>query len=313
MFRLKDKVKVLYDNLYNKIGFVQNDVKTYNSDNLKNPKVILGRMLSGLNKDKKITSLHEVEFQVFSQWGDDGIIQYLINNIDLPNKTFVEFGVENYRESNTRFLIINDNWTGLVIDGSTDNIDYIKRDGISWSNELYAKDSFITKENINELLSNLPFGQELGILSVDIDGNDYWIWKEISVVNPVIVIAEYNSVFGIDNAWSLPYKADFVRPSDNKNPLHIFYGSSLLSLCDLAKEKGYSFIGCNSYGNNAYFIRNDKLGDFKEIAPKDGFIVSKFRECINPDGSRLSAQDRRKSFSGREIYNTRTKSLEIIP
>src|SRR5687767_11515119 len=174
-------------------------------NDLNNPKVNLGQMQAYLNSQRgSIRSLHEVEFQVFSQWGDDGIIQYLISKIDIPNKTFIEFGVENYKESNTRFLLINNNWSGLVIDGSKNNIDFIKQDIISWGFDIHAKHAFITKENINELLSefiNKGYDSEIGLLSIDIDGNDYWIWNEIKVVNPIIVVVEYNAVFGAENAW----------------------------------------------------------------------------------------------------------------
>src|SRR5688572_5152319 len=158
-------------------------------NDMKSPKVNLGQIQSYLNNQRpSINSLHDVEFQVFSQWGDDGIIQYLINKIEITNKIFVEFGVENYRESNTRFLLINNNWSGLVIDGSKDNIDYIKKDTVTWAYDLHSKCSFITKENINQIISGFlekGYEKEIGILSIDIDGNDYWIWKEISVVNPV--------------------------------------------------------------------------------------------------------------------------------
>ena len=87
-----------------------------------------------LNKD--YNDIPNVEFKVFSQFGEDGVIQYLINNIDIDNKTFIEFGVENYTESNTRFLLLNDNWKGLVIDSNKEYIDFIKSDSIYWKHEL---------------------------------------------------------------------------------------------------------------------------------------------------------------------------------
>ena len=93
------------------------------------------------------------QFRVFSQWGEDGIIQFLLRHITIENKIFVEFGVENYTEANTRFLLINDNWTGLVMDGSKEHISYIKKDPIYWRYNLKAVQVFITKENINRLLT----------------------------------------------------------------------------------------------------------------------------------------------------------------
>src|SRR4051794_4498820 len=86
-----------------------------------------------------VNSFREVEFKVYSQWGDDGIIQYLINKIPVADTSFVEFGVENYREANTRFLLMNDNWRGLVFDGGEKNIRTIQNDEIYWRYNLTAQ------------------------------------------------------------------------------------------------------------------------------------------------------------------------------
>ena len=123
--------------------------------------------------------LKTVGFGAFSQFDEDGIIQFLINHLEIKNQTFVEFGVENYEESNTRFLLINNNWQGMVMDGSEENVAYIKSDRVSRRYDLQAKCSFITKDNINDLLRQSGFGEDLGLLSIDIDGNDYWIWEAI--------------------------------------------------------------------------------------------------------------------------------------
>jgi len=282
---------------------------------LKNPKVLLGRMLAEMNSKKPtIQNLSEVEFQVFSQWGDDGILQYLISKLDIPQKTFIEFGVENYTESNTRFLLINNNWCGLVMDGSKTNMDYVKNDLISWAHEIYAEAVFITKDNINDQISAFlkkGFSRELGLLSIDIDGNDYWIWDAIDTVDPIIVVAEYNSLFGFDKPYTTPYQEDFYRLQ--KGNIILNYGASLLSLCDLAEVKGYDFIGCNSAGNNAYFIRRDKNSNmFKKLTAEQGYVKSRFSEMCYPDGSRIMGDERLKQLKGCKVFNTRTKSIESI-
>ena len=128
---------------------------------------------------------------------EDGIIQYLINNLAIQNKTFVEFGVEIFEESNTRFLLMNDNWQGMVLDACEADIRYIQQDKIYWQYDLQAKCTWITRENINSLLMASGFGEDLGLLSVDIDGNDYWIWEAIESVRPLIVVVEYNSLLGL--------------------------------------------------------------------------------------------------------------------
>jgi hypothetical protein len=298
------------ETLNKKIEDLEIRQKQLNSNDGNNSKFLVGKHMANLIDTSKINDLDEAEFSVYSQWGDDGIIQYLIKKLKLENKTFVEFGVENYLESNTRFLLMNNNWTGLVIDGDKENIKYIKNDKISWLYDLYALESFITKENINQILSNLEFGQEIGILSIDIDGNDYYIWKEINVVDADIVIVEYNSIFGYNLPYTIPYSENFVRK--RKSPDMIYYGSSLLSLCDLATEKGYYFVGCNSNGNNAYFLKNK----YKEIIPaksvEEGFNLAKFREVADVIGNPLTNKHKLISLKDFDFFDTRKKEIVKI-
>ena len=302
-------------NLINGIKSIQYEVKKINNTHenelysYKNSKVNLGQILSILNCQKKnVVSLSEVEFQIFSQFGDDGIIQWLINNIDVSNKTFVEFGVEKYIESNTRFLLFNNKWKGLVIDGDNDNVNYIRKDVVSYFFNLKAVSSFITKDNINKIIESEEFDKDLGLLSIDIDGNDYWIWKSLEKINPAILISEYNAAFGL-NSWTIPYKEDFVW--DKINHMY-FWGTSLQSLCDLAYEKDYSFIGCNSQGNNAYFVRNDKMKNLKKLTCEEGFMAAKFSLSRKANGDQFLDVEKRQTLVGKEIYNTRTKQIEII-
>lgn len=284
------------------------------NNDLKSDKVNLGHIQTTLNNQKKdIKSIHEVEFKVFSQWGDDGIIQYITNQLDIPNKTFIEFGVENYKESNTRFLLIKDNWSGMVIDGSQSNIDYVKNDIISWAFDIHAECAFITKENINQLLRRFldkGHDKEIGILSIDIDGNDYWVWNEIDVVNPIVVITEYNAVFGSEKSWSIPYKDDFYRLDAHKS--FQYWGASLKAFCELGEKKGYDFIGCNSNGNNAYFIRKDKNTKFKPLTAKEGFVNSKFREFKDAKGERVGGKQRLELIRGMPVVNVDNGQNEII-
>ncbi len=284
----------------------------WNND-LKSPKVNLGQIQAQLNNQKdSYKSLHELEFQVFSQFGDDGIIQWLVNKIDIPNKVFVEFGVENYKEANTRFLLINNNWKGMVMDGSEENIKYVRSDTISWAHHIHAVRCFITKDNINQRLLdfiNLGYSPELGILSIDIDGNDYWVWEEINVVNPIIVIVEYNALFGKDKPWTIPYKEDFYRHDAHSSQL--YWGTSLKALCILAEKKGYDFIGCNSHGNNAYFIRKDKIGNLKKLSCEEGFMDASFRE-YSANGDWVSGAKRQEVIKGMPVFNIETQQIEKI-
>jgi hypothetical protein len=285
-------------------------------DRIDKLKISNGKVLNAINQQYKLTQILDdiksAEFQVFSQWGDDGIIQFLVNYLDIENKTFVEFGVESYTECNTRFLLMNNNWRGLIIDGSLENINKVKRENIYWQFDLTALHSFVTAENINSILYQERFNGEVGLFHIDIDGNDYWIWNALEDVSPVIMIVEYNSVFGNDKPWTIPYNASFVRSKAHHS--NLYYGSSLLSICELAQKKGYGFVGCNSNGNNAYFVRNDKLKDLKVKSVKEGYMRSNFSESrdIYASLTFLRGADRLKAIEGMPVFNTETSQIEKI-
>ena len=174
----------------------------------------------------------------------------------------------------------------MVIDGSKENIEYVKNDPIYWQYNLKAVNAFITRENINALIAENGVSGEIGILSVDIDGNDYWVWESITVVNPSIIIVEYNHRFGKEKAMTIPYDEQFVREKAHFST--IYYGASLKALCLLAGKKGYAFVGCNSAGNNAFFVRKDTMTEgLREITAEEGFVAGSFRESRDKDGKLL--------------------------
>lgn len=251
------------------------------------------------------TLLKRAGFGVFSQFDEDGIIQFLISHVEIKNQTFIEFGVEHYEESNTRFLLMNDNWQGLVMDGSEENVDYIKNDRVSRKYDLQSYCEFITKDNINELIRRAGFDPDLGLLSVDIDGNDYWVWEAINSIQPRIVVSEYNSVLGLDPV-SIPYQADFFRTKAHYS--NLYYGCSLSALTHLAGKKGYVFVGSNLRGNNAFFIRKDLAGSFRELSAQEGYVSSLFREGRDKKGNMtlLRGLARRKLISHLPVVNVVT-------
>ena len=226
---------------------------------------------------KQSNKIIDYEFQVFSQWGEDGIISYLVNNVDIENNFFIEFGVENYLESNTRFLLKKFNWSGLIIDSSQKNIDYIKKDKIYWQHNINALCEFISRENVNKIFLENISQKNIGLLSIDIDGNDYWVWKAISTIDPSIVVIEYNSILGNSKNYTVPYSKNFERNKAHYS--NLYYGASLPALVKLGKEKGYALVTCNSAGNNAFFVKKNLLNDkVKELSIKEAFQERKFRE-----------------------------------
>jgi hypothetical protein len=266
-------------------------------------------LIRKIRDDISIASLHDVEFKVFSQFGDDGIIQYLIHRLAPLPDLFIEFGVENYRESNTRFLLLNNNWRGAVLDGSQPCIDQVQRDEIYWRHALTAKCAWITRDNINDLIRNAGFSGEVGLLSIDIDGNDYWVWEKLDAVAPVITIVEYNSIFGPDLAVTIPYDPNFARHKAHYSGQ--FWGASLSALAMLAKRKGYSLIGCNSAGNNAYFVRNEKITDLRALGPNDAFVDARWRDSRDKNGnlSYLTGAARFQAIAEMEVYDLRQDKL----
>jgi hypothetical protein len=224
----------------------------------------------------------EAEFQVFSQWGEDGIIQFLLAHVPISNEVFVEFGVQSYLESNTRFLLMNNLWAGLIMDGSEDWMAAVRASDLAWRHTLHAKAAWVTAENINGLISSAGISGDIGILSVDIDGMDYWVWKAVNVVQPRIVIAEYNSLFGPDVKVTPPYKPDFERTKAHHS--NLFYGISLAGLAQLGSEKGYTLVGTNSAGNNAFLVRDDLAPVFPKRSISESYRAARFREARGADG-----------------------------
>ncbi len=286
-------------------------------DRLENQQATNAVLLGALNIQRiksmgRVESLEAAEFKVFSQCGEDGIIQYLISRIPIPNKIFVEFGVENYTESNTRYLLINDNYSGLVIDGDKRYVEYIKNDPIYWRYELNAVCEFITKENINTIIEDNKICGDIGIMSIDLDGNDYWIWQSIEVVSPRIVVCEYNSILGADYALTVPYNKNFNRTHAHFS--NLYFGASLKALCQLAEEKGYDFVGSNSSGSNAFFVRKDVSQGFRKFSVKEGYVISKIREARNEKGNLtyISKEDRIKTIANMDVVDINAKKIVKI-
>jgi hypothetical protein len=264
---------------------------------MENLMILQGRALALSNADRSpFTRLEDAEFKVFSQFGEDGILQYLIRETGITRKetTFIEFGVQDYSESNTRFLLMNDHWRGLIIDGSKQFMDHVRKQDIYWRHDLTAIHAWIDRDNINQLIGDADIGGDIGILSIDIDGNDYWVWERIEVVNPVIVVAEYNSVFGSVHAISVPYDRAFQRHKAHQS--NLFWGASIAALAHLATIKGYALLGSNTAGNNVFFVRQDRLGRLKPLSAAKAYVESRFRESRDAGGklNYLSGDKRRQ-------------------
>lgn len=277
------------------------------SRSVEEAKILAARALIGQVRSAGVLArLRDAEFRVFSQFGDDGIIQYLIHLLEPMEDRFIEFGVQDYSESNTRFLLLNDNWRGLVLDGDAASMNRVRAQDYHWRHDLTAVSAFVDRDNVNGIFRDHGFAGSIGLLSVDIDGNDYWVWEAIDAVDPVIVVCEYNAVFGPSQAVTVPYDPAFQR--SRAHPSNLFWGASLKALCLLAERKGLAFVGANGAGNNAYFVRKDRLGPLRPLACEEGFVDSRFRESRGPDGelTYLRGDARRRVIADMRVVDVAT-------
>lgn len=197
----------------------------------------------------------EVEFNVFTYHGEDGLLFNIFSRLGEAPKIFVDIGAGNCAKSNCANLAVNLGWRGLFIDADSRNISigksfYNKLNLTKFSPPLFVQEK-VTPENINELLKEAHISGEIGLLSIDIDGNDYWIWKAIDIINPMVVIIECRVEFG-NRELLTPYSGK-ANNNDNSN----YPGASIPSLCKLAKQKGYSLVSANRQGYNLIFLRNN--------------------------------------------------------
>jgi hypothetical protein len=271
---------------------------------------LMGRMASWEVRSRRVLStLRDAEFKVSSQWGEDGIIDWLIERAQIPPiaQSFIEFGVENYRESNTRFLMQNRDWRGLIMDGNADVVAAVDEDSLRWKHDITVLPAFITRENINELISSAGFHGDIGLLSIDIDGNDYWVWEAIHVVRPIICICEYNAVFGDAYPISTPYNPSFNRTKAHHS--NLYFGASIAALRSLAAQKSYRFAGTNAAANNAFFVREDYAEKFVDSSiQRIQALPSLIRESRDESGqlSYVGGIERLKLISNLPVVNVVT-------
>jgi hypothetical protein len=223
-------------------------------------------------------------FRSFSQKDEDGIIQEIFRRLGAGAGTFVEFGVQTGIENNTRLLLYR-GWRGLWIEADAAACQAIRR-GFAQelaAGQLQVTHSFVTRENIAALIEAARF-EQLDLLSIDIDGNDYWIWEALTI-QPRVVAIEYNAKFRPPTSWVMEYNAAHRWNYDD------YHGASLQSLFDLGRRKGYTLVGCCLAGVNAFFVRDDLLqghfaeGDAPALYNPPRFYVQRFLSAGHSAGT----------------------------
>lgn len=215
--------------------------------------------------DKKM-ALAQKEFKVYSQSGEDGLLLYIFSQIGATNHYFAEVGCGDGRTCNTANLSQNFNWQGILIDYFAKNIEIAR--ACYQNKPVKVVKAFVTKENINQVLTESGAPGEIDLLTIDIDGNDYWLWQAINAVKPRVVMMEYNASLGFEPV-TIKYEPDFLRY--RKHSSGWYHGASLSALNKLAENKGYVLIGCSQSGVNAFFVRRDVLGSLPTMTPEEAF------------------------------------------
>jgi hypothetical protein len=216
--------------------------------------------------------LNRAEARVYSQNGEDGIIAWLFSQIGTTNRTFVEFGIGDGSECNTANLSLTFGWRGLLLEADAEQAERARAFYASRPTppEVRIVTARVTPETIDELLRGNGVEGEIDLLSLDIDGNDYWVWQAISAIDPRVVVIEYNASFGPERSVSVPYKERFDRYREHMSGF--YHGASLAALAKLGAEKGYLLMGCDSRGGNAFFVKSDAAaGKLEAVEPREAY------------------------------------------
>lgn len=232
------------------------------------------------------SELNRYEISIWSQNGEDGILLRIFARIGTTSKRFVEIGIGDGHECNTRNLSASRGWTGLLLEA--------EKTLASSAKTLYAGtgvevvQAFVSAESANDLLRKAGMTGPIDLLSIDVDGNDYWLLEAIEVVDPRVVVVEYNASFGPARTVTIPYDPGFTRHPEEP----MYHGASLGALCKLATLRGYRLVGCDSCGVNAFFVKESELGELEAMTPAEAWMPHS-RRC-----RRMSQQEQERRLLG---------------
>lgn len=215
-----------------------------------------------------VPSFSDVGFRCYSQFEEDGILLFIFSLIGTTNKVAVEICAGNGIECMSTNLILNHGWWGYLFDGSESNVneghEFFRKSKDTFLFPPKFTRAWVTAENVNSVIQEAGVKGDIDLLALDIDGMDYWVWKEIECIKPRVVVCETHGIIGAEDALTVPYNPDFVITTPD------YHSASLAAMTKLAKEKGYRLIGTHRYGFNAFFILNE-IGDdiFPSVTPAE--------------------------------------------
>jgi hypothetical protein len=247
------------------------------------------------------TQTRDVGFKVFSQFDEDGIMTYLIEKFQIIRPNILEIGVGNFTECNSRWLVENFNAKCVVVDKNSDLPKNLEKMGYRQKNDILVINTWVDQKSIKEVESaSKNFLTKIDVISIDLDGIDYWIAKELDFTNVSIAIVEINPFFGSTESLTIPYKKDFERRKAHHSQL--YFGASIGAYIKLFRNFGMTFIGFNSAANNAFFVKNSLLEFIKQFELPSAENIAyalenySYKESLGLDGQKtyLNMQEGRK-------------------
>lgn len=278
-----------------------------------------GAFVARRSSRTRFRNLWDAEVKVYSQWGEDGILDFLCDELSLDKPVVIEFGAGNFTECNSRFLAVNRSASVVAVDARRDLVASVQRGDLAWRSTVYPLERWVERENAGEI-----FSEALGllrcstpdVLSVDLDGVDYWVVEALNLDGIRIVVVEYNPVFGDKRAVSVPNQSAFDRTTAHTSWL--YYGASLPAWIHLMSNRGFEFVGTNRAGNNAFFVSRQCRSSIAvdEVDPRDlgPYVQWAVRESRDENGklSYLVGDDRLDVMAGMPLVDVITGEVLTV-
>lgn len=265
---------------------------------------------------KNIENLSDTEFKIYSQNGEDGILDYLIFSLGIKRPKFIEIGIGDYSESNSRFIFERTSPKGMVVDSIPDLENKIKKRIKIWKGDLKIVNKEINSNNVLDTIKKDKMMVDLDLFSIDIDGIDYWVLDKLPKFFSKIVVLEYNPTFGFELEVSVPNIPNFNRSLYHYS--NLCFGMSLKAAVEIMEEKNFYFVGVNLMRNNAFFIskefqKNDYFKNLK-IDKLEQINEANFRESRDKNGTLnyLSGKEKIKEISECEVVDLSDPSLPKV-
>ena len=220
-----------------------------------------------------LPSVADAGFRVFSQFDEDGILHFLLAVTGAATRRFVDIGAgDGLWAGNTANLAFNLGFDGLFVEADERSIErgrrvYATHPDTSLYPPRFVR-SMVTRENVNAIVRDAGVAGEVDVLSIDIDGNDYWIWEALDAITPRLVVIESRIELGARGVVQ-PYAADFRWDHSSQPDL---LGASPDALARLGERKGYRLVGANRFGFNLFFVRDDLAPGLLPAVPAESLL-----------------------------------------